>query len=298
MIAGHNREKVHVVCNLCGQDDAKLLYKPRLSPGPVVCCNNCKLLYVNPIENPERLATDDHDRITALIEPRHYKRIYLAEEKVKRNLYMDILSRIESVTGRAGTLLDVGSYLGLFMQAAESRGWRCKGIEPECDAWQYAVQELKLDVYLGTLRTCTFAPHSFDAIILLQVLEHMLDPRHTLEQIYGLLRPNGVLFVEVPNIDCLSFRILGKRHRHFAEHHFIFFTAKTLTVLLSQCGFRVVSMSFPSRVTSIRLLSFGLSTWHPFLYKLVAPILSIKSLQNSVLSFNLREVVSICGQAS
>jgi SAM-dependent methyltransferase len=259
------------------------------------------LVYINPIEHPELLAAGDHDQAGDLMNataPPVYPQIYLAEAKVKRKLYMKILGRIESVTGRAGTLLDVGSYLGLFMQAAESRGWRCKGIEPERDAWQYAVQELGLDVCLGTLRKCTFSPQSFDAIILLQVLEHVLDPRQTLEQIYGLLRPNGVLFVEVPNIDCLSFRILGKWHRHFAEHHFTFFTAKTLTALLSQCDFRVVSVSFPSRVTSIRLLSFGLSMWHPSLYKLVAPILSIKSLQNSVLSFNLREVVSICAQAS
>ena len=289
---------MQIVCNLCGQDNAKLLYRPRLSPGPVVCCHNCGLRYVNPIENPERLAGDDHGKITAPVEPRLYKQVYLAETEVKHKLYMEILGRIESVTGRIGTLLDVGAYMGFFMQAAESRGWRCKGIEPERDARQFAVQELGLDVCLGTLSTCTFAPQSFDAITLLQVLEHVLDPRQTLEQIHGLLRPNGVLLVEVPNINCLSFRILGKRHRHFAEHHFTFFTAKTLTALLSQCDFRVVSVSFPSRVTSIRLLSFGLSMWHPSLYKLVAPILSIKSLQNSVLSFNLREVVSICAQAS
>jgi 2-polyprenyl-3-methyl-5-hydroxy-6-metoxy-1,4-benzoquinol methylase len=289
---------MYIVCNLCGQDNAKLLYRPRLSPGPVVCCQTCGLLYVNPIEDPERLAGNDHDKITDLVEPRLYKQFYLAEAEVKRNLYMDILGRIESVTGRAGTLLDVGSYLGLFMQAAESRGWRCKGIEPERDAWQYAVQELKLDVCLGTLRTCTFAPHSFDAIILLQVLEHVLDPRQTLEQIHGLLRPNGVLLVEVPNINCLSFRILGKRHRHFAEHHFTFFSAKTLTALLSQCGFRVVGACFPRRVISIRLLSFGLRMWYPSVYKLMAPIFSITPLQNSVLSLNLREVVSICAQVS
>lgn len=287
---------MYIVCNLCGQDNAKLLYRPRLSPGPVVCCHNCGLVYVNPIENPERLAGGDHNKIASFVE-RQYKQVYLTETRVKRKLYMEILDRIESVTSRIGTLLDLGSYLGLFMQAAESRGWRCKGIEPERDAWQFSVQELGLDVCLGTLSTCTFEPQSFDAIVLLQVLEHVLDPRQTLRQIRRLLRPNGVLLVEVPNIDCPSFKILGKWHRHFAAHHFTFFTAKTLTELLGQCGFQVLDVRFPYRVISIRLLSFGLRMWYPSIYKLMAPILNITPLKNCVLNFHLREVVSICVQA-
>lgn len=195
-------------CYVCGEDDYKLLYRTRLSPGPVVQCRNCGLVYINPIEHPEWLAADGHDKTGGSMDaatPLAYQQIYLAEAEVKRNLYQAILDRIESVTGRAGTLLDVGSYVGLFMQTATARGWQCKGVEPERDAWQYAVQELGLDACLGTLSTCTFAPQSFDSVTLLQVLEHVADPRQMLKQVYNLLRPGGVLVVEVPNIDCASF---------------------------------------------------------------------------------------------
>ena len=292
---------MHVVCNLCGQNDAQFLYRPRQSPGPVVRCRNCGLVYVDLIEHPERLTSDDHDKTGDLIYAAGtpvYQQLFLSEADVKRKLYAEILDRIESVTGGAGTLLDVGSYLGLFMQTAAARSWQCKGIEPEHDAWQYAVQELGLDVCLGTLDTCEFAPGSFDAVTMLQVLEHVLDPRKTLEDIYGLLRLGGILVVEVPNIDCLTFKILGKRHRHFAKHHFVLFTPKTLSALLNQCGFQVLKVNFPRRMISLRLLSFGLSMWYPSVYKLVAPVLSITPLQNFVLSLNLREVVSICAQRS
>lgn len=288
-------------CAVCGRNDSRYLYRPRLSSGPVVKCRYCGLLYVNPIEYPERLAADDHNKTGDLIDaatPPVYHKIYLAEAEVKRKLYTEILDRIESVIGATGALLDVGSYMGLFMQAAMARGWKCKGIEPERDAWQYATQELGLDVCLGTLGTCKLAPGTFDAATLLQVLEHVLDPCQTLEQIRNLLRPEGVVLLEVPNIDCLSFRILRKRHRHFAKHHFTFFTPKTLIALLSKCGFRTLSVSFPRRSISIRLLGFGLRMWHPSIYGLMAPILCATRLQNFILTVNLREAVSVCAQRS
>jgi len=269
-----------------------------LSPGPIVQCRNCGLVYVNPIEHPERLANEDNniDMLIDAIGPSEYQQIYLAEADVKSKLYHMILDRIGTFTGAPGNLLDIGSFLGLFMKIAESRGWQCKGIEPEKDAWRYSVQELGLDVCYGSIRTCDFPPESFDAITMLQVLEHTLDPYLTLRRIHGLLRPNGILVTEVPNIDCLSFKLLGKRHRHFAKHHFTFFTTETLTTLLNRSGYQVLRVDFPYRMISFRLLDFGLSMWYPSIHKLLSPILRLKPVWNLVLKLNLREVVSICAK--
>lgn len=288
-------------CCACGQNKCRFLYRTRLSPGPVVQCLNCGLIYINLVEHPERLAIEGQsgagDLIYAGVLP-IYQQLYLAEAEVKRRLYNQTVERIESLTGETGTLLDIGSYMGLFMKTAVERGWQCKGVEPELEAWEYSVQKLGLDACWGTLNTCEFPPQSFNAVTMLQVLEHIADPRQTLQQIHGLLRPGGVLLVEVPNIDCLSFKLLGKRHRHFAKHHFTFFTPKTLIALLNECGFRTLSVNFPRRSISIRLVGFGLRMWHPAVYKLVRPILNIKSFQNFVLDLNLREVVSVCAQRS
>jgi SAM-dependent methyltransferase len=258
------------------------------------------LIYVNPIERTERLAATDvpggDGPLLDAAESSEYHALYLAEASIKARLYGEVLDRIEGVVGGRGTLLDVGSYMGLFLRAATDRGWRCRGVEPDRDAWSHAVNTLGLDVSWGTLETVEFAPHSFDAITMLQVLEHLSDPRQTLQQVRELLRPGGVLMVEVPNIDCWPVKLLGRRHRHFAKHHFTFFALKTLSALLRDCGYEVVGHSYPVRHISVRLFEFALRSWHPGLHRLTTPILRTAHLDQRVVSLNLREVLSVCAR--
>jgi SAM-dependent methyltransferase len=258
-------------------------------------------VFINPIEHPEFLASQNGDTGQDLIDAAEspaYQGLYLAEAEVKRKLYNKALDRLESANGGSGTLLDVGSYMGLFMREARGRGWKCKGIEPDRSPWEYSVQTLGLDASHGTLNTCSFPAESFDAVTMLQVLEHVAEPRQTLLQVRQLLRRGGTLLVEVPNIDCQIFRVLGKRHRHFARHHFMFFTPDTLSDLLRQCGFNVIDIVFPVRLISLRLLSFGLSNWYPKIHRLSAPILDSALLRDRVLSLDLHEVVSICARVT
>jgi 2-polyprenyl-3-methyl-5-hydroxy-6-metoxy-1,4-benzoquinol methylase len=291
-----------VPCTICRTDDARLLYRPRLSPGPVVRCRGCGLVYVSPVEHPERLAATNPDekdgRLLDVAEAPADKALYLAESEVKAPVYREILNRLALVIDPPGTLLDVGSYLGLFLKSAVARGWRGRGIEPDRDAWQHSTSTLGLDVAWGTLATCPQPKGAFDAVTLLQVLEHVPDPRQTLVDVRGLLRRGGALIVEVPNIDCWPVRALGRRHRHFAKHHFTFFSPRTLTRLLEDCGFDIVSVGFPARQISMRRLAWSLQSWHPGLAKLAGPVLRAGAVQNRVLRLNLREVLSVCARST
>jgi 2-polyprenyl-3-methyl-5-hydroxy-6-metoxy-1,4-benzoquinol methylase len=254
---------------------------------------------VSPVDRVERLASADRETSGQLIdadETPRYRELYLAEAAIKKQVYSDILDRIETVVQPPGALLDIGSYMGLFMQTAIGRGWQCRGIEPDRDAWSHAVNTLGLDVCWGTLDTCPPASQSCDAITLLQVLEHLSDPRETLRRVRDLLRPGGALIVEVPNIDCWPVTLLGRRHRHFAKHHFTFFGPKTLRTLLQDCGYEVVSESYPARQISVRMLDFALRWWHPALSRVLSPLLAPRLLQERVLRVNFREVLSICAR--
>lgn len=293
---------LQVPCALCRETNHVSLFRPRLSPGPIVRCETCGLIYVSPVEQTERLVSSetaaDTGQLLDAAETPEYRALYLAESSIKSRLYGEILDRIERVAGHRGSLLDVGSYMGLFMRAAIDRGWRCQGIEPDRDAWSHAANTQGLDVCWGTLDTCALPPRSFDAITMLQVLEHLSDPRQTLQQVRELLRPGGVVVVEVPNIDCWPVKLLGRRHRHFAKHHFTFFGPKTLSALLRDCGYEVLSYSYPARHISVRLLDFALRSWHPGLHRLGAPLLGMSGLQERVLTLNLHEVLSVCARST
>ncbi|HLY94995.1 MAG TPA: methyltransferase domain-containing protein, partial [Gaiellaceae bacterium] len=83
-----------------------------------------------------------------------------------------------------------------------------------------------------------FEPESFDAVVLLSVLEHVNDPRAMLADVRRVLRPSGALFVIVPNVASLACRVLHERAATFdGRNHLVYFSPETLTRILTAEGF-------------------------------------------------------------
>ena len=85
-------------------------------------------------------------------------------------------------------------------------------------------------------------------------LEHTYNPLSTLREIYGFLKNNGILYVEVPN----SASIVAKIFRRYwfgwdLPRHLYHFTPSILKKILIQTGFKKSKMEYHSK--SILLLS-------------------------------------------
>ena len=77
-------------------------------------------------------------------------------------------------------------------------------------------------------------------IILRQVLEHLINPRHFIKAFYDLLHKgdgNGFLYMEVPNSNTTK---LHNRFYDFYYEHYLYFTTGSLVRLVESCGFKVV----------------------------------------------------------
>ena len=107
----------------------------------------------------------------------------------------------QDVLARATRVLDAGSGSGEFAFLMTLFGKTVTGIEPNARYAAYCRDELGLDVRTAHLAPDLFAPGLFDMIRLNHVLEHLNDPVTYLGQIARWLAPNGVLYVEVPNIE-------------------------------------------------------------------------------------------------
>jgi SAM-dependent methyltransferase len=101
------------------------------------------------------------------------------------------------------------------------------------------------------IERCGFADHSFDAVILAAVLEHLYDPDATVREIARVLRPGGAFFVDVPNEAGLYFR-LGNLYQKlrgrdwvvnvaptFEPFHVFGFSPRALRALLRKHGLEV-----------------------------------------------------------
>jgi len=81
----------------------------------------------------------------------------------------------------------------------------------------------------------------FDAVTLLDVIEHLDDPRAYLERLAECARPDGLLLISTPNIESFNARLYGTRWiLHTPPYHISYFGPRSIEVLLRETGWTVV----------------------------------------------------------
>jgi SAM-dependent methyltransferase len=129
-------------------------------------------------------------------------------------------------------------------------GWTVAGVEPSAPLAEFAKRAAggRADVQCCSLQDARFDPRSFDAITLFDVLEHVPDPIAFVASCRRLLKPDGLLFVNVPDIGSGIARLLGKRWPLLLPEHLNYFDRNSLQRCAGAAGFRVVQ--FSSRAAS------------------------------------------------
>lgn len=211
----------------------------------VIHCTRCGFAHLDPIPSRETLAA---------IYPRDYYETehpdWIAKTLAERAYWMLIYGeRFETlerfVTRRPARVLDVGAFLGLFLEAGRDRGWDTIGIEPSRVAADRARASgfRILEGFFDDFANPAIGP--VDVVNLALTLEHVQDPAAVLGRVHGLLRDNGIVLIEVPNDFNPLQRVLreqfGKpRYWIAAPHHINYFSFDSLTRLLERAGFDVV----------------------------------------------------------
>ena len=111
---------------------------------------------------------------------------------------------IEYVDPQPGDrILDAGCGLGfyLYLLGVLASSELC-GVEFSADRLEQAVSEQETSharLFVGDVTHLPFADHSFDKLILSEVLEHVPDDRLALSEVHRVLRPGGVAAITVPH---------------------------------------------------------------------------------------------------
>ena len=223
-------------CEVCGGIAADLVYV--VDSFPVVRCRECRLVFVG--REPSR------EELLALYDESYWDDPaaagydgYAAAEERKRHHFRTLLAQVERFA-RPGAMLELGSAYGYFLDEARRRGWAVRGIEPSQHAAAHARERLGLDVVPGPLTEVPVEPDSLDTVVLWDVVEHLPDPRRTLERAFQVLRPGGILALSTGDVDSLSSRLHGVDWSLMTPPwHQFYFSRRTMRRLLEDIGFRI-----------------------------------------------------------
>ena len=140
-----------------------------------------------------------------------------------------------------GRLLDVGCGKGDLLVRLRQRGWNAEGLEVDGAAVNAARKERGLKVHEGELEGHRFPGHSFDAITMNHVIEHVHDPVALLGECLRVLKPGGELALATPNIRCFGHKMFGRNWSHLqSPSHLHLFTKASLAECAFRAGFRSV----------------------------------------------------------
>ncbi|PWB95616.1 class I SAM-dependent methyltransferase [Methylosinus sporium] len=138
---------------------------------------------------------------------------------------------------RVGKVLDIGCGNGAFLRIAGSCGWETFGVDPDPEAVETCVRQGS-NVRLGGAEQFCDESGSFDVITMNHVIEHLHDPIAVLKMCNRLLKPDGRLWLETPNIDSLGHRRYGRDWRGLEPpRHLVLFNSRSLTMALHDAGF-------------------------------------------------------------
>jgi len=243
-------------------------------------CQNCNLIFREKHESEENIAN-------------YYRNNFYEdwgddqEGRLRDTIYLDALRFLEAKISK-GLLLDIGASNGRLLSIARGRGWEVEGQEISKDSCRLAKEKYDLDLISDDLKDMEWKADHFDAITMINVLDHLPDPWWVLEKSFGALKQGGAVYIRVPNgyLHSCLYRITGglpittleEKIRKFLVIHLYHLTSRFFNRVLKEKGFRsiiirganVSKMSFNPNFTKEEALGmYMLKKYIPLLSNLI-----------------------------
>jgi 2-polyprenyl-3-methyl-5-hydroxy-6-metoxy-1,4-benzoquinol methylase len=234
-------------CVACMSDSTAVFYRnPKRT---ISVCKNCGLYFVVPKQSVPACGSGFEEGYFSANQTSGATRLDLEFESWRRPALKRIVRAIKRYR-EGGCLLDVGCAGGVLFDYFESDKWTLCGVEPSKYASEHACERVKgrsnitiVNSYLGDVG---LTAETFDIITVLESLYHMPNPQKEMKEIARLLKPDGRLFIEIPNWHYQRFwrtgpinYLLKKEWCSLTYTHITYFTEHSLAALGRQVDMKI-----------------------------------------------------------
>ncbi|KKS14424.1 MAG: hypothetical protein A3I32_00605 [Candidatus Yanofskybacteria bacterium RIFCSPLOWO2_02_FULL_45_10] len=227
-------------CYFCSSENLVIL-RNRLRHGihkNILKCEACGLIYAQSKENPvpfyRKKYRQKHGPILG--------KTLSSQELFEFNspLQAPRIKQLSKLLKPSARVLDIGSSTGHFLYAIKDKVKEVVGVELNLANAEFTRRELGIKVYDEPIEKLALSDEYFDLITVYHTFEHVVDPLLFLKIVRRYLKPNGHLFIEVPNTDdaLMSIYQLKKfADFWFIEPHLFYYNPETLKKVLARGGF-------------------------------------------------------------
>ncbi|NNJ55246.1 MAG: class I SAM-dependent methyltransferase [Bacteroidia bacterium] len=241
-------EKQSAVCWVCDHTNLKVVKKSDLDAtidssnfaitnsdygktGELSKCENCGFIQ----------CTDGTDVI-------HFYEDLVDEEyentRAQRKLQEQRIMKLIQAVKPSGKHLDIGAGSGIMVEAAIEMGYDSIGVEPS--KWlQKTATEKGLPIKLGIF-PMEGLDDKFDVITLVDVIEHVNNPKQLMQDIQKALAPDGLLVVITPDVDSFLAKRLKWKWWHFRIAHIGYFNSKTMDLVAKASNLKTIKFLRPA----------------------------------------------------
>ena len=213
-------------CPVCHNPQCEVILQS-VTGYPIVRCSECALVYTD-----DRTAPPPSSLYPAFDQTEDSP--YLNHVRSAVSVFLRQRAAVVRSMKPGGRLLDYGCGNGAFAKHMSETGFSAVGLEPFSLGSPQVRGNLRL--VRGPLEEATDLGE-FDAITLWHVLEHVPNPVDLLTRLAKHLRPDGVLFVSVPNFASWQSSVFRDSWFHLdAPRHLLHFEPDTLTDCLKRAG--------------------------------------------------------------
>ncbi|GEM_PF-1845396 len=296
-------------CFLCNSNNLTVLHRIRESRHRknfrIVQCTKCGFIWTWPLPMPEKLAAfypanyysfspqwtplytngrwqqKIRNRLTENLLAREYGYVLTKNRQAPLiNAIITFYRFIAPIFPRfiqGGRIVDVGTGCGEYLLHLAELGWDICGVEINDAAATIGQKEKGLDIHCGKLFDARFPTGYFDAVTMHHTLEHVQNPRATLNEINRILKEKGELVISGPNVQNWERWFFGKFWWGWdVPRHLWHFSPNTLSKLLVQCGFSVTKIVYQADMyelprNMLNILTGYLPRHSPFFKKILDP---------------------------
>lgn len=187
-------------------------------------------------------AVKNHLNLT--LNPDFYKQYFQIEKdhwlmRVRRFIIFDLLKKYAKPPSEKVRILDFGCGSGYLVARLAERGFQSFGLDISAEAIEFGRRQGIKNIEAVDSHTINYPDNFFDAILLMDVIEHLEDESWAVKEVERVLAPGGVIIITVP-----AFMFLWGVQDEVAQHYRRYTLAKLLETVKRSSSLSVIRKTY------------------------------------------------------